>query len=221
VLGIAIVLGLLVGAWLFFKFKTEIIHGSFRPAQLFVLIAALSAIAPLVVFTDKPSETYLYLTIGFAAILFASLTVEFLKPETNPRGRALFAGLVAVLTISFALATWVRNDKVNRCGETARQIVSGLSHERFKKGSWYVWLTPVPGEPVSHRYGMYGWRGIDTVGASAVQEALQLANSNENITARVLETREIYTVCNSTHYICYAIHDDGKVEQLVSQSSLR
>jgi len=217
-LGIIGLGGVLLIGFLLLKFKRQMIDRTW-PAQLFVLMAAASAIAPLIVFTDKPSETYLYLTIAFVAILFASFAVQLLKPETNLRGRAIVIAVVGLLSISYALGTWVRNDKVHRCGETAHQIASGLDEQRFKSGTWFVYLMPAPGEPQSHRYGMYGWRGIDTVGTSALQEALQLVNRNENVIARVLAPEEVSKVCNSSHYICLEVHDDGRVDQLISPAA--
>jgi len=217
-LGISGVIALLVVGFLLMRFRKNIQEAGLWPAQLFLLTAAAAAIAPLVVFTDKPSETYLYLTIAFVAVLFASIIVQLLKVETSANRRIVFAVMIGALSISFGLGTWVRNSKVYQCGQTAAQIVSGLNQSRFKSGSWYVWLIPAPGEPQSHRYGMYGWRGIDTVGQSAVQEALQLVNRNEEITARVLTPQEVAAVCNSAHYICMEVHADGSVEQVVSQS---
>ena len=49
----------------------------------------------------------------------------------------------------------------------------------------YGWR-PRAGEPGSHRYGMYGWRGVDTIGYTAVESAVQLVNGNETLKARVM-----------------------------------
>ena len=212
---LAVGLVMIVAAvWLVVKFYRERLVSRSWPSQLFVAGCAVGAIAPLIVFTDKPSETYLYLTVAFAALLFSSVLVQLLGPRASSRGRLIFAVIVGLLAVSYGTATFVRNSRVARCGETARQIVNSLEQDRFKNGIWFIWLAPAPGEPGSHRYGMYGWRGVDTVGPSAVEAAVQLANGNRYLAARVLTPGELASGCKNSRDACFVVHADGKVDEV-------
>jgi hypothetical protein len=200
--------------WIIVRFRRERVISREWPAQLFVAAGAMAAIAPLIIFTDKPSETYMYLTVGLAAVFFASVLAQLIGSRASRRRRFVFAIVVSLLCVSYAAATWVRNNRVARCGETAKQIVSALQQDRFKSGLWFIWLAPVRGEPQSHRYGMYGWRGIDTVGVTAVQEATQLANGNEMLSARVLTPEALAEGCKNSRDVCFVVHENGKLDEV-------
>lgn len=205
---------IVAAVWLVIKFRRERLVSRSWPSQLFVAGCGVGAIAPLIVFTDKPSETYLYLTVGFAVLLFSSVLVQLLGPRASGRGRLIFAVIVGFLAVSYGAATWVRNSRVARCGETAKQIVNSLQQDRFKNGLWFIWLAPAPGEPGSHRYGMYGWRGVDTVGYTAVEAAAQLANGNKDLAAGVLAPNQLAAGCKNSRDACFVVHSDGKVDEL-------
>ena len=213
---VSAVAGLAVGAvlvWLIVKFRRDRLVSRDWPAQLFVLVSGIAVIAPLIIFTDKPSETYMYLMVAFAVLLFASILVQFLGSHASRRGRIIFAVIVGALAISYGTATWVRNSRVARCGETAKEIVSSLQQERFKNGVWFIWMAPARGEPGSHRYGMYGWRGVDTIGYTAVESAVQLVNGNESLKARVMTPDELETACGVPRSACFLVHENGKVDE--------
>jgi len=214
---VVMVVGMVVVAavvWLVVKFRRDRLVSHEWPAQLFVAVCGIGVIAPLIVFTDKPSETYMYLLVAFAALLFASILVQLLGPRASQRGRIIFAVIVGALAISYGAATWVRNGRVARCGETAKDIVTSLQQERFKNGVWFVFLAPAAGEPGSHRYGMYGWRGVDTIGYTAVESAVQLVNGNESLKARVMTPDELKTACGIPHGTCFIVHENGKVDEV-------
>ena len=214
---VVMVVGMVVVAavvWLVVKFRRDRLVSHEWPAQLFVAVCGIGVIAPLIVFTDKPSETYMYLLVAFAALLFASILVQLLGPRASQRGRIIFAVIVGTLAISYGAATWVRNGRVARCGETAKDIVTSLQQERFKNGVWFVFLAPAAGEPGSHRYGMYGWRGVDTIGYTAVESAVQLVNGNESLKARVMTPDELKTACGIPHGTCFIVHENGKVDEV-------
>ena len=185
-----------------------------RPAKFFVITGGVAVIAPLIMFADKASETYLYLAVAFMAILFASVLHQILKPGENRQGRIAFVVIVATLSVSYASATWVRNSLVRRCGLTANRIVTTLQRDNLKNGIWFIWLAPVPGEQGSNRYGMYGWRGIDTVGVTAVEAAVQLANNNKMLAATALTPEALAKGCRNSRDICFAVHEDGKTEEV-------
>jgi len=200
--------------WLVVKYRRDRLVSHDWPAQLFVAVSGIAVIAPLIIFTDKPSETYMYLLVAFAALLFASILVQFLGPRASKRGRIIFAVIVGALAISYGTATWVRNGRVARCGETASTIVNALQQDRFKNGFWSIWLAPARGEPGSHRYGMYGWRGVDTIGYTAVESAVQLVNGNESLRAQVSTPEALAAGCRNSWDACYVVHDDGRVDEV-------
>ena len=214
---VPIVLAVLVGLiwYLLKRLKVQVVDRQW-PEELFVAVAALSVLLPLILFTDKASETYMYLAVGFGAVLFASILRRLLNPSETVRGRIVFVVLVAMLSVSFACATFVRNSLVARCGTTASRIVTTMQRDKLRNGPWFIWLAPVPGEPQSHRYGMYGWRGVDTVGVTAVEAAAQLANGNKMLAATVLSPEALRNRCAGSRDVCFAVHADGKTDEINS-----
>jgi hypothetical protein len=181
--------------------------------QLFLLCAVVLSILPLIVFTPKPSETYMYLAVAFGALLFCSVLNVLLNARTV-KGRLVFASIVGLLTVSFSCATWVRNQRVASCAATAQRIMAQVQEDRLKHGSWYVWLAEAPGEPKATRYGIYGYRGLGTIGQPGVQSALRVANGNEMLSVNVVEAESLADHCNDPREVCLVVHDDGKVDEL-------
>ena len=179
-----------------------------RTRLAFLALCVLLSLAPLLVFTDKASETYMYLPVAFSALLFSRALEVLVGGGSRP-----YAVAAGVLCVLFACGTWVRNERVVRCGETARKIVSGLPQERLRVGHWLVIMAGVPGSPQSRRYGMYGWRGIDTVGVTAVQSAAQLASDNEQVRAAVVEPEALTGNCTGPRSVCLWVGADGEVSE--------
>ncbi|HKR61720.1 MAG TPA: hypothetical protein VJS64_18685 [Pyrinomonadaceae bacterium] len=200
--------------WVPIRLKGRRLQDAKWSEQVFVVISGIAVLAPLIVFADKASETYLYLAVAFGAILFVSILHQILKPVQSRRGRVAFIVIVATLSISYASATWVRNRLVQQCGLTADRIMTTLHQDNLKEGIWFIWLSPVPGEPRSNRYGMYGWRGVDTIGESAVEAAAQLANNNEMLAATVLTPEKFAGACRNSRDVCFTVHEDGTTDQL-------
>lgn len=175
--------------------------------HLLLILSIAASLSILIIFTDKPSETYMYLPVAFVALLFSSLLqIAFLRRRGAEK---IYLVIVFILSILFVSATWVRNGLVARCGATAAQIVAGLKQDRLRDGVWFIWLAPFPGEPRSQRYGMYGWRGIDTVGATAVEPATQLANSNRLLAAALVYPQLLKQYCPNPRSVCFLVHDNG------------
>jgi hypothetical protein len=61
---------------------------------------------------------------------------------------------------------------------------------------------------------MYGWRGVDTIGYTAVEPAVQLVNGNESLKARVATPEALAAGCRNPWDACYVVHDDGRVDQV-------
>ena len=178
---------------------------------VFLLLAVFFTLLPFVLLTPKPSETYVYMAVAFAALLFAA-TLQALIVSGSTKGRLIYITVIGVLALSFSLGTWVRNNRVVRCGETVTRILPALQNEKWKAGAWSIWLSPVPGEPRSRRYGIYGWRGIDTIADPGVEVAVQWVNNNEMLRARVVEPEYFKSDCNGTQDVCLWVHEDGTVE---------
>lgn len=184
------------------------------PNLLFLLIAVIVTLLPFIVLTMKPSETYLYMSVAFAALLFSSLLETAVAADRSGIGSLLYAAAVGVLTVSFSCATWVRNNRVVQCGNTAERIMSSLRVEKLNQGLWFVNLAAVPGEPRSRRYGIYGWRGVDTVGESALEPALQWVNNNEMLAARMVGPEFFEKGCIGSRDVCFWVHEDGRVVEV-------
>jgi hypothetical protein len=121
--------------------------------------------------------------------------------------------------VSFSCGTWVRNNRVADCGNTAKRMLSSLRLEKLENDRWSVYLAAAPNEPRSRRYGLYGWRGIDTVGETALQPALQLVNNNEQLAARLVMSDFDETVCVASQDLCFWVHDDGTVDEVGDTSA--
>lgn len=197
----------------------EHLRASDWPNVLFLLAAVILSLLPFVVLTNKPSETYLYLSVAFTALLFASVLQTLLRAASSRTGSLVFAVAVGVLVVSFSCATWVRNNRVADCGNTAKRMLSSLRLEKLEKDRWSIYLAAAPNEPRSRRYGLYGWRGIDTVGETALQPALQLVNNNEQLAARLVMSDFDETVCVASQDLCFWVHDDGTVDEVGDTSA--
>ncbi len=187
---------------------------------LFLLLAIVLSLLPLIVVTPKPSETYAYLGVAFFALVFSALLEALIRPSLGGRRLIIYATVVGALTISFSCATWIRNTRVVHCGETAQRILTGLRDERLEHGVWFLKVASVPGEPKSRRYGIYGWKGVDAIGGTGLDPAVQWINDNELLASRLIESPFRDGECTGSHDVCFWIHEDGTVEA-VNQSVAR
>ncbi len=136
-----------------------------------------------------------------------------------------YAAVILVLVGLFGAAAWVRNQRVAQCGETAHRIVAGLPGPSSMNGVRTVYFSNVAGEPATRRYGLYGFRGINTIGHGewadvAVTSLLQWVYRNEAVTGKVVEPQELTAMCepaSSPHPVCLQVHWDGRVDRLGAQ----
>jgi hypothetical protein len=187
----------------------------------FLIAAIWLALAPVIVFTDHASETYLYLPTAFTALLLAQVFMFVLDHRATPLLRRFCMLAFGSVVVLMSTATWVRNDHVRRCGDTAERIlVQATSELRANPGGHVVVFAPAPNEPRIARYGLYGFRGLDTIGdgaiaPAAVTSALQLHEQNERLTARVVRPDELFASCSSvlpSATLCAWVHADGRLE---------
>jgi len=188
--------------------------------RIFLLGAVCLSILPLLVFNDHASETYMYVPVAFAMLLLASILSDLrcLRP-------AIFYVVVALLFASFGCAVWGRSQRVIHSAAIAQRTLSGLPTANWRQGEWRIRLANAPGYPLPHRYGLYTYRGLDTIGTGtgngilAVQHALQLQTGNEQgVFVDVLSADKMSQSCNPAKAItepCYWVYPDGRVEQFL------
>lgn len=181
----------------------------------FLLGASFFSILPLLIFNDHPSETYLYVPVAYAMLLLVSLLVALWRSRP-------FAAYVLVLLLlaSYGCATWGRTQRVVESAIIAQRVLSGLPLDNWRQGEWHILLANAPGYTLPHRYGLYTYRGLDTIGTGdgtiAVQDALQLQTGNEKgVTAEVLAGKDISQACGrgtAPNEQCFLILPAGQIE---------
>jgi hypothetical protein len=186
---------------------------------LFLLLAALLAILPFLVFTDHVSETYITLPVAFYCLALSRVL------SLVPWAAAKWT-VAALLAILFCSATWVRNQHVSACASTARKILSNLSSPAFREGVWHINVAKAPNEVELPRYGLYNYAGLDTLGTGAggtgdyglhgVESALQVATGNPRLAVRVLAPEELPAQCRnlSANEACFFVSPDATVTRV-------
>jgi hypothetical protein len=217
--------GLCLIAFLLFAFRRSIRrHASSLSFMhcIFLLGAACLYILPLLVFNDHPSETYLYVPVAFSMLLLARILAGLL-----PAHPKTFYVVVALLLTSFGCATWGRTKRVIYSAAIAQRILSELPSANWQQGEWHIRLANAPGYILPHRYGLYTYRGVDTIangdGIGAIQSALRLKTGNENgVVANVLSAQQLSQTCSPATAIrepCFWVYPDGRVEQFLGESA--
>jgi hypothetical protein len=86
------------------------------------------------------------------------------------------------------------------CRATAQRTLSSLPDKSLIDGAWTLYFANVPIEPATRRYGLYGFRGIDTIGHRewanhATRSALRLVYQNELVIGEIMEPQELMVKC--------------------------
>jgi hypothetical protein len=185
------------------------------PTVAFLIGAIAASWLPLLVFQQHPSETYLYVSIAFYALLLAYV-LERVAQAASRKSAVVYGAAVCALALTFSAATWTRNQRVVSCGNTALRIFASLPSELASGGAWTVFFAAAPGEGESRPYGFYAYRGIYTIGDDdeAITKALQLRYRNNAITGRLLQPSDSANGCPlaPTRQLCLRVHADGRVE---------
>jgi hypothetical protein len=216
---IGVVLGVLWFPWL----KTNIGRVHYR-AIIFLLAGIVLPLLPVLLLQPRPSETYLYLPVGFCAILLSYGLAKASAEAGRSRRASFYLPTVIVLIALFSSGTWVRNNRLFDCGQTARRILYELPQELLRTGQWKVIFANVPGESGTRRYGFYGFRGIDTIGHGApanwaITSALQLVFKNDLLTGEIVDPQQLIAKCRATQeskHLCVWVHSDGRLESVTS-----
>jgi protein O-mannosyl-transferase len=185
-------------------------------AVVLLILGTVLPLSTLLVFQSHPSETYLYLPAAFFAILLSYALVKVLRDAGGRTLRHFYAPAIVLLVVLFATATWVRNNRVCQCAETAQRILSELPDQQLSSGRSNVLFANMPGENGTKRYGFYGFRGIHTIAHTdnrAITSALQLVYHNELLTGKIVEPGELIASCGrEPKEICVLVHWDGQIE---------
>jgi hypothetical protein len=182
--------------------------------QIVLLLVGMAlSVLPLVLFTDHPSETYVYLPVAFYCLLLGRVL-------SSIRSRAVFSVALGVFVLLYGTATWVRNQHVARCAVTAQTILSNLPGAEWKEGFWNIIVAKAPDEISVMPYSFYNYYGLDTIGmtgygAEAIQCAIQLASGNEQVKAVEFTPDTLPSHCSSLgpREACYWVHWDGRVTE--------
>jgi hypothetical protein len=206
---------------LFLRWRRTHLNGANYIAVIFLVVGIVLPLLPVLLFQPRPSETYLYLPVGFYSLLLSFGLVRVWSDAGDTKlWRFYVPTTVIVLIVLFSSATWVRNNRVFHCGETARRILDGLPDKLLRTGRWKVLFVNIPGENRTRRYGFYGFRGVDTIGHGlsadwAVTSALQLVYKNELLTGEVIEPQQLNLKCRTGEelgQICALVHSDGRIK---------
>jgi hypothetical protein len=206
-------------------------HNSLRSpnidwATILLLILGIGvSLLPMLAFSSHPSETYLYLPVAFYVLVLAYV-LEKLFRETRKLKDYAFYLAIGCLAGIFCIGTWVRNQRIIECAQTAYRILHTLPDNVVGSGSWTLAFANIPGERATRRYGFYGFRGIDTIGHGseadrALIRAVQLVYQNKSLTAKVVKPEELLAFCREARSsnIGVFVHWDGKIETYCFGSS--
>jgi len=176
---------------------------------LYVVAGIPLALAPFLLFTDHPSETYLYLPAAFFAVAW-SLCLDGLV-----RRRGYFLAVASVMLLLAASGTWMRTERVRACGLVAARVLRNLPLDHWRSGARNVVLADAPGIPEMRRFGLYGYRGLGTIdprepGVRAIEAALRLETRNPALKAEVVAPDDLPAACPGTDF-CAWVYDDGRV----------
>lgn len=186
------------------------------PAICFILISAAACLSPFLFFNDHASETYIYYPMAFFMLLLSRVLAAVLQAGESPN--LPYVIVVSVLVLLFAPATWIRNSRVARCGSTVSRILSAIPNQ-LREGTWKVLVAPVPYEAQSSPYGMYGYRGLDTLafgsyGSVGLQSGLEYTLHNRQVQAQAVSPEQMQRLCRS-HLsggeACLWVHSDGQI----------
>jgi hypothetical protein len=171
-------------------------------------ISIALTLAPFLLFSDHPSETYLYAPAAFFAVAWTMVASALLPPRA-------FHGVAGMLVLVAAVSSALRTERVRACAETAARIVTSLPLDDWRHGAPRVHLADAPGLPPMRRFGLYGYHGLGTIDPreehwNALEAALQLATANRELRAAVVPTDGLLATCARVDF-CGWVSGDGTV----------
>jgi len=213
---LALAVAVLAGG-LFFFLKTPSGRAGMRRMDkgLLVYLALLipMVLGPFLLFTPHASETYLYLPEALYSILLSTLLWSLVPSKT------IYRLVVAAFLLCFGIGTWIRNDRVAVCGQTAREILQSLPTSRWHSAPSQIYLSTDPADTLPPRYGVYAYKGLSTIDpgdpdtGTGAQNALQVATGNADLKARVVFHDAMTRLCDPS-VSCFDVSRNGAVHEL-------
>lgn len=185
-------------------------------AAAFLVCAIGLPLLPVLLLSSHPSETYLYLSVAFYALLLAYALNHAVAALIAKSAARLYAVVILLFAVILSAATWTRNERVLGCATTAQRIIRALPAELSAGDPWTVSFTPAP-EQRHSPYGFYAHRGVYTLGDDddALTAALQFAYGNLRLRGKLIEPEQAAERCRddlSSLHICFVVHPDGRME---------
>ena len=188
------------------------------PNLAFLLIVFGGCCVPYLSFTDHASETYMYLPMAFFSIFLSRLIIAALTDSAGHLATRAAVAIAILLVLLYGPATWNRNQRVARCGSIVRNIFTGLREQAAGRPLSRIVLAPVPDEPVSRPYGMYGYRGIEALGYGSygyagIRSGIAAYLKNNDLQVETRPPNELPHACpsNAPNELCAWVHADGRV----------
>lgn len=200
---------LIVGSalWFFRRPIAERLRDLPRTSATFLVVAILASLSLFLLFTDHASETYVAVPAAFFSLLLCGVLWQWFRAQ--PLQYGFLAGAIILMA---ALACLNRGERVVSCGETVARILADLPPQ-LASGPATLWMSNYPGEDRSLVYGIYGYKGLDTIGpdSDSVQAAIQTMFRNPQLEVRRVSPAELVQAARQPtpgHYY-YFVHSDG------------
>ncbi len=185
----------------------------------FLILAWGGSLLPYLAYNEHPSETYNYVGFMMVMLLFSRLLHAAFFENGSSVSRPMYAAIVVSIATLYVSAVIVKNHCVHGCGQTFARVLTTMPAGKLQSGAWDIVFADVPGEPASRVYGMYGYKGIETLGVGGygglgIEAALQVAFGNPNIRARAVQSHLLAAARDPSEpgRLCFWVHSDGQVE---------
>jgi hypothetical protein len=186
----------------------------------FLVFAWGGSLLPYLFFNSHPSETYNYVGLMMMMLIFSRLLYAAYFENGSKVSRGIYVAIVAVIVFLYGAGVIVKNQAVHGCGLIYAKILETLPAGKLQSGSHDIVFADVPGEPAARPYGMYGYKGIESLGMGSygspgIEAAIQVAFHNPAIKAQAVDARVFARECRpgeSTKF-CFWVHSEGQVEE--------
>jgi len=188
---------------------------------LFLVAGIILPLLPVLVLSSHPSETYLYASAAFYALLLVSLATP-VYGHLSENQRTVARACAVILIGLYSAATWERNSLVYECGVVANRIIRSIT-----TGTESTFLvTDVGSADAPAPYGYYRFAGLATIGdqghaENAMTHAIQLVTGDTKTQARVVDWSTLKRECpDNPGTACLMVYPDGHVTRY-SNSAVR
>ena len=137
--------------------------------------------------------------------------------RTKPSSRNAFALLLCAFLVLSTASLPIRNRRVLACADTARKILSALPEEFRSPAAVQIGMSPAGGSRSVRTFGLYGLRGLETVGLQVtedgVSEAVRYYFSNNELRLTVGPEGQLPEFCAQPRkeVRCFFVTADGQL----------